>query len=100
MSVRFADDFKYLRAGTMAFHVFVKHATEQSPGPERGSRVLLQHRWEPYNSSVGTQVQQKQYKVNSTALKQVSVLNSQSILLSLLLPSKASSPQTWPERGV
>lgn len=44
MSVRFADDFKYLRAGTMAFHVFVKHATEQSPGPERGSRVLLQRR--------------------------------------------------------
>jgi len=28
MSVRFANDFKYLRAGTMVFHVFIKHPAQ------------------------------------------------------------------------
>lgn len=44
MSVRFANDFEYLGAGTMAFHVFIKHATQWSPGPEQGSGMLLQYR--------------------------------------------------------
>lgn len=60
MSVRFANNFKYLRARTVAFHVFIKHTTQLSPGLSRAA-TSLQHREKLYISSVGKYVPEELY---------------------------------------
>lgn len=78
----------------MAFHVFIKHATQQSPGPEQGSHVTTVQVRTVQQFCGHKGATEEQYKFSSMAAKQVSVLNGLSILLSLLLRSKAASPRT------